>query len=40
LVFFDEDIFGMDSLWHENIESLVLNLRVWNFRALSNWEVP
>ena len=33
LVFFDEDIFGMDSLWHKNLESLVLNLRVWNFTA-------
>jgi hypothetical protein len=40
LVFFDEDIFGMDSLWHKDIESLVLNMRLWSFKAPAGWEVP
>ncbi len=40
LVELDADTFGMDCLWHKDIESLVLNLRVWGFTAPPDWEVP
>jgi hypothetical protein len=40
LLFLDEDTFGMDCLWYKDIESLVLNMRLWNFSAPPDYEVP